>query len=76
MIDLVINMCPFGDIMDIPDSSYRKSGFVMVGSSYTICPLSKTVLHLFVACPSAELQSVTDQPTNQLQVKIGLLRLC
>ena len=27
--------------------------------------LSKTVLHLSVACPSAELQSVTHKPTNQ-----------
>ena len=36
--------------------------FFIVGSSCAICPLSKTVLHLAVACSSAELQSVTYQP--------------
>jgi len=57
-------MCPFGDIKDVPGSCDGKSGFFIVGSSCAICPLSKTVLHLSVDCPSAELQSVTDnQPT-------------
>ena len=37
----------------------------MAGSSCPICPLSKTVLNLSVACSSAELGSVTDQPPNQ-----------
>ena len=53
-------MCPFGDIKDVPDSSYGKSGFFNVGSLCAIFPLSKTVLHLSVACPSAELESGTD----------------
>ena len=58
-------MCPFVDIKDVPDSCDGKSGFFIVGSSCTICPLSKTVLHLAVACLSAELQSVTDRPTDK-----------
>ena len=58
-------MCPFGDIKDVSDSSNGKSGFFIVGSSCATCPLSKTVLHLSVACPSAELQSVMHHPTNQ-----------
>ena len=58
-------MCPFGDIKDVPDSFDGKSGFFIVGSSCAICPLSKTVLHLPVACPSAQLESVTHQSTNQ-----------
>ena len=62
-------MCPFGDIKDVPDSSYGKSGFFIVGSSCADCPLSKTVLQLSVAWSSAELQSVThnlpNHPTNQ-----------
>ena len=57
-------MCPFGDIKDVPDSSNGKSGFFIVGSSCATCPLSKTVLHLYVASPSIELQSVTHQPPN------------
>ena len=63
-------MCPFGDIKDVPGSCDGKSGFFIVGSSCAICPLSKTVLHLSVDCPSAELQSVTDnQPNNPTQGK-------
>ena len=65
-------MCPFGDIKDVPDSSYGKSGFFIVGSSCATCPLSKTVLHLSVACFSAELQSVTDyQPPTRLDGRIS-----
>ena len=55
-------MCPFGDIKDVPDSGYGKSGFFIVGLSFATYPLAKTILNLSVACPSAELQSVTDQP--------------
>ena len=58
-------MCPFGDIKDVPDSCDGKSGFFIVGSLCATCPLSKTILHLSVACLGAELQSVTDQTTNQ-----------
>ena len=36
-----------------------------VESSCATCLLSKTVLHLSVACSSAELQSVTDHASNQ-----------
>ena len=53
-------MCPFGDIMDVPDSCDEKVGFFIAGSSCPICPLSKTVLNLSVACSSTELQSVID----------------
>ena len=53
-------MCPFGDIKDVPDSCDGKSGFVIVGSSCTICPLSKNVLHMSLAGSCAEVQSVTD----------------
>ena len=35
-------MCPFGDIKDVPDSSYGQSGFFIVGSSCRTCPLFKT----------------------------------
>ena len=63
-------MCPFGDIKDVPDSSYGKSGFFIVGSSCATCPLSKTVLNLSVACPSTELQSVTHQGTNQPKYQV------
>ena len=65
MIDLVIHMSPFGDIMDVPDSCDEKVGFFIAGSSCPICPLSKTVQNLSIAGSSAELQSVTDYiPTN------------
>ena len=58
-------MCPFGDIMDVPDSCDEKVGFCIARSSCPICPLSKTVKHLSVPCPSAELQSVTDYKTSR-----------
>ena len=58
-------MCPFGDIKDVPDSCDGKSGFFIVGSSCTICPLSKNVLDMSLAGVCAELQSVTDLPPNQ-----------
>ena len=58
-------MCPFGDKKDIPDSFDGKSGFVIVGSSCAICPLSKTVLYISLPGSCAKLQSVTDHPTTQ-----------
>ena len=58
-------MCPFGDIKDIPDSCNGSFGFFIIESSCAICPLSKMVLKLSVATPSAELQSVTDIQTDQ-----------
>ena len=52
----------------------------LVVSPCAICPLSKTVWNLSLACPDAELQSVTDRPSIQAcklcQVKLVLLRLC
>ena len=68
-------MWPFGYIKDVPDSCDENFRFFIVGSSCVICPLSKMVLNLSVAAPTAELWSMTDQPTNQRQVKIELLRL-
>ena len=58
-------MCSIGDIKHIPDFSYGKSGFFIVGSSCAICHLSKTVLHLYLADSCVELESMTHQPTDQ-----------
>ena len=55
-----VHMAHFGDIKDIPDSCDGNFGFFIVGSSCAIQDLSKMVLNLSVAAPSAELQSVTD----------------
>ena len=59
-------MCPSGDIKDVPGSCDGKSGFFIIGSSCVFCSLSKTAFHLFLAHSCVELQSVTDQLTNQL----------
>ena len=58
-------MCPFGDIKDVPDSCVGKSEFFIVGSSCTVCPLSKNVLHMSLAGSCAELESVTELPPTQ-----------
>ena len=73
-------MCPFGDINNVPDFWYGKYGFVIVGSSFAICPFSKNVIHMSPAGSCVELQSEmhhqTDQPTNrplnQCQAKLTL----
>ena len=57
-------MCPFGDIKDVPGSCDEISGFVIVGSSCAICPLSKTILHLALADSYVELESVTHRLTD------------
>ena len=58
-------MGSFEDIKDDPDSCDGEVVFFIAGSSCPICPHSKTVSNLSVACFSAKLQSVTDQPTNK-----------
>ena len=60
-----IHLSPFGDIKDVPDSCDEEVGFFIGGSSSPICSSSKMVLSLSVAYSCAEIQSVTDQPTDQ-----------
>ena len=58
MVALVIHMGSFGDIKDVPDSCDGEVGFFIAGSSCPICPHSKTVSNLSVACSSAELKLI------------------
>ena len=62
---LAIHIFPFRHIEDILNSCNEKEDFFIVGSSSPICPSSKIVLSLSVACSSAELQSLTDQQTTR-----------
>ena len=57
-------MCPFGDIKYVPDSCDEEVRCVIAGSSCPICPHSKTVLNMSVACSSTELKSVTPNRLN------------
>ena len=50
-----VNMCPLGDIKEVPGSCDGISGFFIVGSPCAFCPLSKTILKLSLADSCVEL---------------------